>query len=125
MHKHALASTITVRKTFQGVGVERVFPIHSPLVSIEPVPTAGVPRVRRAKLYFLRDRVGKAAKLKQYFVSKDKGTPSSGGGASAGAAGGSQPAAGAAAAGGAAAARPAKAAAAAAAAAAAPEPALV
>ena len=70
MHKHALTSTITVRKTFQGVGVERVFPIHSPLVAIEPVQTAGVPRVRRAKLDYLRDRVGKAARLKQVFVSK-------------------------------------------------------
>jgi ribosomal protein L19 len=46
MHKHALNSTITVRKTFQGVGVERVFPVHSPLITLEPVVTAGVPRVR-------------------------------------------------------------------------------
>jgi large subunit ribosomal protein L19 len=46
MHKHALNSTITVRKTFQGVGVERVFPVHSPLITVEPVVTAGVPRVR-------------------------------------------------------------------------------
>ena len=46
MHKHSLNSTITVRKTFQGVGVERVFPIHSPLITIAEVETAGVPRVR-------------------------------------------------------------------------------
>jgi large subunit ribosomal protein L19 len=46
MHKHALNSTITVRKTFQGVGVERVFPVHSPLITLEPVVSAGVPRVR-------------------------------------------------------------------------------
>jgi large subunit ribosomal protein L19 len=46
MHKNGLNSTITVRKVFQGIGVERVFPIHSPLVTIDQVPTAGVPRVR-------------------------------------------------------------------------------
>ena len=46
MHKNSLNSSITVRKVFQGVGVERVFPIHSPLIVIEEVPTAGVPRVR-------------------------------------------------------------------------------
>ena len=138
MHKHALNSTITVRKTFQGVGVERVFPVHSPLITVEEVTTAGVPRVRaphgpqrapggapgaagapaatrrrqrscnpsllsrsacaaawpstllrlrrathppapqvrRAKLYYLRDRVGKAARLKQEFISSKpvKGT---------------------------------------------------
>ena len=146
-HKNGLSSTITVRKIFQGVGVERVFPIHSPLVKIELVVTAGVPRVRtaekatastrsprpaprpaaargapadlsgrvlalpatsalrryqrvrvlareasglglralqvltrrwclcqvrRAKLYYLRDRVGKAARLKVSFVSQTK-----------------------------------------------------
>ena len=46
MHKNGLSSTITVRKVFQGVGVERVFPVHSPLLTIEPVVTAGEPRVR-------------------------------------------------------------------------------
>jgi large subunit ribosomal protein L19 len=45
-HNNGLSSTITVRKTFQGVGVERVFPVHSPLLTIEPVVTAGEPRVR-------------------------------------------------------------------------------
>lgn len=45
-HKNGLSSTITVRKVFQGVGVERVFPVHSPLLTIEPVVTAGEPRVR-------------------------------------------------------------------------------
>lgn len=45
MHKNGINSTITVRKVFQGIGVERVFPIHSPLLSIEAVPTAGVPKV--------------------------------------------------------------------------------
>jgi large subunit ribosomal protein L19 len=55
--------TFTVRKVSYGVGVERTFPVHSPVVArIEPV-TRGA--VRRAKLYYLRDRVGKAAKVKE------------------------------------------------------------
>jgi large subunit ribosomal protein L19 len=55
--------TFTVRKVSFGVGVERTFPVHSPIIAkIEPV-TAG--DVRRAKLYYLRDRVGKAAKIKE------------------------------------------------------------
>ena len=55
--------TFTVRKVSFGVGVERTFPVHSPVVAkIEPV-TRGA--VRRAKLYYLRDRVGKAAKIKE------------------------------------------------------------
>ena len=55
--------SFTVRKVSYGVGVERTFPVHSPvLAKIEPV-TRGA--VRRAKLYYLRDRVGKAAKIKE------------------------------------------------------------
>jgi large subunit ribosomal protein L19 len=55
--------TFTVRKVSYGVGVERTFPVHSPVIAkIEPV-TRGA--VRRAKLYYLRDRVGKAAKIKE------------------------------------------------------------
>ena len=55
--------TFTVRKVSFGVGVERTFPVHSPVVArIEPV-TRGA--VRRAKLYYLRDRIGKAAKIKE------------------------------------------------------------
>jgi large subunit ribosomal protein L19 len=55
--------TFTVRKVSYGVGVERTFPVHSPVVArIEPV-TRGA--VRRAKLYYLRDRIGKAAKIKE------------------------------------------------------------
>ncbi len=55
--------TFTVRKVSFGVGVERTFPVHSPVIShIEPV-TEGA--IRRAKLYYLRDRVGKAAKIKE------------------------------------------------------------
>jgi large subunit ribosomal protein L19 len=56
---------ITVRKTFQGVGVERVFLLHSPRIESIKVLRRG--KVRRAKLYYLRDRVGKATRLKQRF----------------------------------------------------------
>ncbi|WP_072623070.1 MULTISPECIES: 50S ribosomal protein L19 [Spirulina] len=57
--------TITVRKIFQGVGVERVFLLHSPKVSEIKIVRRG--KVRRAKLYYLRDRVGKATRIKQRF----------------------------------------------------------
>ena len=55
--------TFTVRKVSFGVGVERTFPVHSPIVAKIEVLTIG--DVRRAKLYYLRDRVGKAAKIKE------------------------------------------------------------
>jgi len=55
--------TFTVRKLSYGVGVERTFPVHSPIISSIEVVTLG--DVRRAKLYYLRDRVGKAAKVKE------------------------------------------------------------
>jgi large subunit ribosomal protein L19 len=55
--------TFTVRKISFGVGVERTFPVHSPIVSKIEVVTRG--DVRRAKLYYLRDRVGRAAKVKE------------------------------------------------------------
>ncbi len=57
--------TITVRKVFQGVGVERVFLLHSPLVESIKVLRRG--KVRRAKLYYLRNLVGKATRIKQRF----------------------------------------------------------
>ncbi|MEM9543507.1 MAG: 50S ribosomal protein L19 [Cyanobacteria bacterium P01_E01_bin.42] len=57
--------TITVRKIFQGVGVERVFLLHSPRVVSLKILRRG--KVRRAKLYYLRDRVGKATRIKQRF----------------------------------------------------------
>ncbi|MTJ09896.1 MULTISPECIES: 50S ribosomal protein L19 [unclassified Anabaena] len=57
--------TITVRKVFQGVGVERVFLLHSPRIESIKVLRRG--KVRRAKLYYLRDRVGKATRIKQRF----------------------------------------------------------
>lgn len=58
-----VAETFTVRRVSYGVGVERVFPLHSPNVKEVTVIRRG--RVRRAKLYYLRDRVGKAAKVKE------------------------------------------------------------
>ncbi len=60
-----LNETITVRRIFQGVGVERVFLLHSPIVAHIKVERRG--KVRRAKLYYLRDRVGKATRIKQRF----------------------------------------------------------
>ncbi|BBL86674.1 50S ribosomal protein L19 (chromatophore) [Paulinella micropora] len=57
--------TITVRRIFQGVGVERVFLLHSPQVASIRVERRG--KVRRAKLFYLRDRVGKATRVKQRF----------------------------------------------------------
>ena len=61
--KHGgVAETFTVRRTSDGVGVERVFPITSPFVETVDVIRAG--KVRRAKLFYLRERTGKAAKVK-------------------------------------------------------------
>ena len=58
-----VAATFTVRRVSYGVGVERVFPVHSPNVKDVQVVRHG--KVRRSKLYYLRDRVGKAAKVKE------------------------------------------------------------
>lgn len=55
--------TFTVRRVAHGCGIERVFPVHSPIVEKVEIVRHG--RVRRAKLYYLRDRVGKAAKVKE------------------------------------------------------------
>ena len=60
-----VAETFTVRRVSYGVGVERVFPLHSPNVAAVKVVRNG--KVRRSKLYYLRDRVGKAAKVKELF----------------------------------------------------------
>ena len=65
MRHGGINKTITVRKIFQGVGVERVFLVHSPIVANIEVLRRG--KVRRAKLYYLRDRVGKATRIKQRF----------------------------------------------------------
>ena len=62
--KHGgVQETFTVRRIAHGVGVERVFPIHAPAIASVEVIRKGA--VRRSKLYYLRDRVGKAAKVKE------------------------------------------------------------
>ena len=64
-HQTGSNSTITVRKTLQGIGVERVFPLHAPCItSIQVLRRA---EVSRAKLYYLRNRTGKATRLKEKF----------------------------------------------------------
>ncbi len=65
MRNGGINETITVRRVFQGVGVERVFLLHSPRVDNIKIIRRG--KARRAKLYYLRDRVGKATRLKQRF----------------------------------------------------------
>lgn len=61
--KHGgISETFTVRRVAHGCGIERVFPVHSPAVDKVEIVRRGV--VRRAKLYYLRDRVGKAARVK-------------------------------------------------------------
>jgi large subunit ribosomal protein L19 len=65
MRNGGINETITVRKIFQGIGVERVFLLHSPRIESIKVIRRG--KVRRAKLYYLRDRVGKATRVKQRF----------------------------------------------------------
>lgn len=65
-HKAGINSTITVRKLSHGVGVERVFLVYSPLILNIKVERHG--QVRKAKLYYLRDRVGKGTKLKERFI---------------------------------------------------------
>lgn len=63
-----LSETFTVRRLASGVGVERILPIHSPKIANIELVRKG--KIRRAKLYYLRDRVGKAAKVKEKLVAK-------------------------------------------------------
>ncbi|MDO5734563.1 MAG: 50S ribosomal protein L19 [Eubacteriales bacterium] len=63
-----LNETITVRRMSYGVGVERVLPVHSPRIETIEIVRKG--RVRRAKLYYLRDRVGKRAKIREKLSNK-------------------------------------------------------
>ena len=69
--KHGgINETFTVRRVAHGCGIERVFPLHSPV--IDKVETIRTGKVRRAKLYYLRDRVGKAAKVKEAIRQSDE-----------------------------------------------------
>ncbi|AKG22050.1 50S ribosomal protein L19 [Calothrix sp. 336/3] len=65
MRNGGINETITVRRVFQGIGVERVFLVHSPRIETIKIIRRG--KVRRAKLYYLRKRVGKATRIKQRF----------------------------------------------------------
>ncbi|MDP1539006.1 MAG: 50S ribosomal protein L19 [bacterium] len=67
-HGKGITSTITVRKIISGVGVERIFPLHSPMIDKIEVTKRGKPR--RAKLYYLREAKGKRTKLKREEVIK-------------------------------------------------------
>lgn len=64
---HGVSKTFTVRKVFQGIGVEKIFPIHSP--NIEKIEVTKSSKIRRAKLYYMRERTGKAARLKEKMLS--------------------------------------------------------
>ena len=68
MKNAQVGKTFTVRKNSYGVGVERVFPFHSPRIAKVEVMRPG--RVRRAKLYYIREKIGKGAKIKELIVKK-------------------------------------------------------
>jgi len=68
MKNSRVGKTFTVRKNSYGVGVERVFPMHSPRVVKVEVMRPG--KVRRAKLYYIREKIGKGAKIKELIVKK-------------------------------------------------------
>ena len=65
-HGGGISETFTVRRITYGCGVEKTFPLHSP--HVQGVKVIRVGKVRRAKLYYLRDRVGKASKVKEQIV---------------------------------------------------------
>lgn len=65
---HGVGATVTVRRVFQGIGIERVFLLHSPRVEKITVQRRG--HVRRAKLYYLRERTGKATRIKEKIGAK-------------------------------------------------------
>jgi large subunit ribosomal protein L19 len=68
MKNSQVGKTFTVRKNSYGVGVERIFPIHSPRIARVELMRPG--KVRRAKLYYIRDKIGKAAKIKELIIRK-------------------------------------------------------
>jgi large subunit ribosomal protein L19 len=75
MKNSQAGKTFTVRKISYGVGVERVFPLHSPrIVKVETVRPG---KVRRAKLYYIREKIGKGAKIKELIIKKSAKTASS------------------------------------------------
>ncbi|GHV63055.1 50S ribosomal protein L19 [Spirochaetia bacterium] len=69
MKNSRVGKSFTVRKNSYGVGVERVFPLHSPRIAKVEVTRPG--RVRRAKLYYIREKIGKSAKIKELIIKKD------------------------------------------------------
>ena len=71
-----VSETFTVRKVSSGIGVERIFPIHSPMLSSVVVVRRG--RVRRAKLYYLRNLTGKATRIKERKVTRPVATAGAG-----------------------------------------------
>jgi large subunit ribosomal protein L19 len=72
MKNSRIGKTFTVRKTSYGVGVERVFPLHSPRIAEVELVRPG--RVRRAKLYYIRENVGKGAKIRELISKKSRDT---------------------------------------------------
>jgi large subunit ribosomal protein L19 len=72
MKNSGVGKTFTVRKNSYGVGVERVFPIHSPRIARVELVRPG--KVRRAKLYYIREKIGKRAKIKELIVKKSAKT---------------------------------------------------
>lgn len=70
IRKKAASTSFTVRKIAHGVAVERIFPLYSPLIKNIEIVKKG--DVRRAKLYYVRDRVGKAARLKEKIMTRDQ-----------------------------------------------------
>jgi len=71
MHQNGISSTFTIRRIgANGVGVERIFPFHSPLISHIKLIKTGM--ARRAKLYYIRERLGKAARIKEKILTKEE-----------------------------------------------------
>jgi len=68
MKGSGITETFTVRRLSYGVGVEKVLPVHSPKIAKLEIVKKG--KVRRAKLFFLRDRVGKAARIREKIINK-------------------------------------------------------
>ena len=66
IHKTGINTTITLRRLFQGIGIEKVYLIHSP--RIKKIKILRKSKVKRAKLYYLRTKIGKSARLKQKFI---------------------------------------------------------